>query len=83
MAKSPTSKATTNKTATKRPKAASGMRKGLTAYGDPGFSLFLRKAFIKAAASPTTRSTGRSSESPTPRPTTIPATAMSARSSRR
>lgn len=48
MAKSPTSKAT-NKTTTKRPKAASGMRKGLTAYGDPGFSLFLRKAFIKAA----------------------------------
>ncbi|HEX2654056.1 MAG TPA: IlvD/Edd family dehydratase [Xanthobacteraceae bacterium] len=26
----------------------SGMRKGLTSYGDPGFSLFLRKAFIKA-----------------------------------
>jgi dihydroxy-acid dehydratase len=26
----------------------SGMRKGLTAYGDEGFSLFLRKAFIKA-----------------------------------
>jgi dihydroxy-acid dehydratase len=26
-----------------------GLRKGLTAYGDPGFSLFLRKAFIKAA----------------------------------
>ena len=25
-----------------------GMRKGLTAYGDPEFSLFLRKAFIKA-----------------------------------
>ena len=25
-----------------------GMRKGLTAYGDAGFSLFLRKAFIKA-----------------------------------
>ncbi len=25
-----------------------GMRKGLTAYGDEGFSLFLRKAFIKA-----------------------------------
>jgi dihydroxy-acid dehydratase len=24
------------------------MRKGLTSYGDPGFSLFLRKAFIKA-----------------------------------
>ncbi|MGJ5034483.1 MULTISPECIES: IlvD/Edd family dehydratase [unclassified Bradyrhizobium] len=26
-----------------------GLRKGLTAYGDAGFSLFLRKAFIKAA----------------------------------
>jgi len=25
-----------------------GLRKGLTAYGDEGFSLFLRKAFIKA-----------------------------------
>jgi dihydroxy-acid dehydratase len=32
--------------ATKKPK--SGMRKGLTAYGDEGFSLFLRTAFIKA-----------------------------------
>src|SRR6187455_1949960 len=32
--------------ATKKPKT--GMRKGLTAYGDEGFSLFLRKAFIKA-----------------------------------
>ncbi|HEY8355957.1 MAG TPA: IlvD/Edd family dehydratase [Ramlibacter sp.] len=28
---------------------ASGMRKGLTSYGDEGFSLFLRKAFIKGA----------------------------------
>src|SRR3954471_17252511 len=28
---------------------ASGMRKGLTNYGDAGFSLFLRKAFIKGA----------------------------------
>ncbi|MEJ1161974.1 IlvD/Edd family dehydratase [Prosthecomicrobium sp. N25] len=28
---------------------AKGLRKGLTSYGDPGFSLFLRKAFIKAA----------------------------------
>jgi dihydroxy-acid dehydratase len=27
---------------------SSGMRKGLTAYGDADFSLFLRKAFIKA-----------------------------------
>ncbi len=26
-----------------------GLRKGLTSYGDPGFSLFLRKTFIKAA----------------------------------
>jgi len=25
-----------------------GMRRGLTSYGDAGFSLFLRKAFIKA-----------------------------------
>jgi dihydroxy-acid dehydratase len=29
--------------------AATGMRKGLTSYGDAGFSLFLRKAFIKGA----------------------------------
>ena len=28
---------------------ASGLRKGLTSYGDSGFSLFLRKAFIKGA----------------------------------
>ena len=27
----------------------SGIRKGLTNYGDTGFSLFLRKAFIKGA----------------------------------
>ena len=26
-----------------------GMKKGLTSYGDQGFSLFLRKAFIKGA----------------------------------
>src|SRR5687768_12194253 len=32
--------------AKKSPKT--GMRKGLTSYGDEGFSLFLRKAFIKA-----------------------------------
>ncbi|HET7717746.1 MAG TPA: dihydroxy-acid dehydratase, partial [Bauldia sp.] len=30
------------------PKKPSGMRKGLANYGDAGFSLFLRKAFIKA-----------------------------------
>jgi dihydroxy-acid dehydratase len=29
-------------------KSKTGMRKGLTAYGDEAFSLFLRKAFIKA-----------------------------------
>ncbi len=37
--------------AEKKPKSAArktGMRKGLTAYGDEGFSLFLRKAFVKA-----------------------------------
>ncbi|MBC7801462.1 MAG: dihydroxy-acid dehydratase, partial [Gemmatimonadaceae bacterium] len=28
---------------------STGLRKGLTSYGDDGFSLFLRKAFIKAA----------------------------------
>ncbi|MBO9538013.1 IlvD/Edd family dehydratase [Herbaspirillum sp.] len=28
---------------------AAGMRRGLTSYGDQGFSLFLRKAFIKGA----------------------------------
>ncbi|NYT84571.1 IlvD/Edd family dehydratase [Pollutimonas harenae] len=28
---------------------ATGLRKGLTSYGDNGFSLFLRKAFIKGA----------------------------------
>ncbi len=31
------------------PGTAKGLRKGLTSYGDAGFSLFLRKAFIKAA----------------------------------
>ncbi|MES2634288.1 MAG: IlvD/Edd family dehydratase [Pseudomonadota bacterium] len=31
------------------PNAPEGMRKGLTNYGDAGFSLFLRKAFIKGA----------------------------------
>src|SRR6266436_483420 len=33
---------------TRMSKDLSGLRKGLTSYGDPGFSLFLRKAFIKA-----------------------------------
>src|SRR6202051_2143015 len=31
-------------------KMADGLRKGLTSYGDAGFSLFLRKAFIKGMA---------------------------------
>ena len=31
------------------PAAATGLKKGLTNYGDTGFSLFLRKAFIKGA----------------------------------
>jgi dihydroxy-acid dehydratase len=31
------------------PAQPGGMRKGLTSYGDTGFSLFLRKAFIKGA----------------------------------
>ncbi len=33
----------------KKNPAATGMQKGLTSYGDTGFSLFLRKAFIKGA----------------------------------
>ena len=32
----------------REPGRARGLRKGLTSYGDAGFSLFLRKAFIKA-----------------------------------
>jgi len=40
----------TPKDDTKKPEpAATGMEKGLTSYGDKGFSLFLRKAFIKGA----------------------------------
>ncbi len=38
--------AATNPTSTDAP---GGMHKGLTSYGDKGFSLFLRKAFIKGA----------------------------------
>jgi dihydroxy-acid dehydratase len=33
----------------KKGQPAKGLRKGLTSYGDAGFSLFLRKAFIKGA----------------------------------
>jgi len=32
-----------------QPPEETGLRKGLTSYGDQGFSLFLRKAFIKGA----------------------------------
>src|SRR5215218_2304209 len=39
----------TNAESDVRPPADSGMRKGLTDYGDRDFSLFLRKAFIKGA----------------------------------
>src|SRR5258708_3108003 len=35
-------------TTTGNEKMADGLRKGLTSYGDAGFSLFLRKAFINA-----------------------------------
>jgi len=35
--------------ANKQDTQTEGMSKGLTQYGDPGFSLFLRKAFIKGA----------------------------------
>lgn len=39
---------TDDNTASAKP-APRGMRRNLASYGDPGFSLFLRKAFIKAA----------------------------------
>ena len=38
-----------NESDDKKTTPASGLRKGLTSYGDDGFSLFLRKAFIKGA----------------------------------
>ena len=40
---------TTPKNLTQPPDAEFGISKGLTHYGDKGFSLFLRKAFIKGA----------------------------------
>ena len=40
---------TTDKSKEKKQVSESGLRKGLTSYGDKGFSLFLRKAFIKGA----------------------------------
>ena len=40
---------TTPKNPTQPPDAKFGIAKGLTLYGDKGFSLFLRKAFIKGA----------------------------------
>ncbi|OYY12992.1 MAG: dihydroxy-acid dehydratase, partial [Polynucleobacter sp. 35-46-11] len=40
---------TSNNSKDKNQAPESGLRKGLTSYGDKGFSLFLRKAFIKGA----------------------------------
>ena len=57
------------------PVRATGMKRGLTSYGDQGFSLFLRKAFIKGAGYTDDASTGRSSASPTRAAPTTPATA--------
>jgi dihydroxy-acid dehydratase len=39
----------TKKSPDENAQAAAGFHKGLTSYGDKGFSLFLRKAFIKGA----------------------------------
>jgi dihydroxy-acid dehydratase len=41
--------ATAKRRAPAASRTATGMRQGLATYGDAGFSLFLRKAFIKAA----------------------------------
>lgn len=42
-------KATPDNPSPTTPAQPTGMRRGLTSYGDAGFSLFLRKAFIKGA----------------------------------
>jgi len=53
---------------------ADGLRKGLTSYGDAGFSLFsCARPSSRRWAIPTMRSPARSSASPTPTATTIPA----------
>lgn len=49
MMKNPTQDSTLSAGPTSPTPVASGMKKGLTSYGDSGFSLFLRKAFIKGA----------------------------------
>jgi len=54
---------------------ATGLRQGLANYGDAGFSLFLRKAFIKAGGYSDDAWIVRSSASPTPSATTTPAMA--------
>src|SRR5258707_9142376 len=46
--KSAAPKSVASRTAPAKPKEV-GLRQGLATYGDAGFSLFLRKAFIKAA----------------------------------
>lgn len=43
-----------------------GMNRGLTSYGDPEFSLFLRKAFLKAMGYSEDAVIGPSSASPIP-----------------
>ncbi len=40
---------TNNSNKDKNQAPESGLRKGVTSYGDKGFSLVLRKAFIKGA----------------------------------
>ena len=53
-----------------------GLKRGLTHYGDAEFSLFLRKAFVKAMGYSRRRLLdGRSSASPTPSAATTRATA--------
>ena len=50
MKKTPESKAAASEANPIKPdEQTSGIRAGLTNYGDAGFSLFLRKAFIKGA----------------------------------
>ena len=59
----------------------SGVSRGLTSYGDAGFSRFLRGVFLSGAGFDATSSTSRSSASPTSARTTTPATGRCQRSS--
>ncbi|MEJ0097549.1 MAG: hypothetical protein WDM84_05935 [Bauldia sp.] len=61
-----------------------GLRSRLTDYGDPDFSLFFRKAFIKAMGySDDALDRPIVGRSPTPTPPTTPATATCPTSSMR